>query len=257
MFDLVKTKRYGLALGAGGFKGFVHVGVIKALEELDIEITHIGGSSIGAIVGGMYALTKDIKKVEDFLLGYDKRKLANLFRKDIGLKNGLFKGDEIIDELHNFFGDSKIEDCLIPFVVVTVDVLSGEKIYYTSGTLKNILRASCSIPLVFEPYELNGRYLVDGGMAENVPVDAVKSIGARKTIGVNIQGFPMRNEKLNLKTLTLRSYRASMYHLARRDIALADVKLSFELEDYDAMELVENPEELINMGYEKTIKEVR
>jgi NTE family protein len=254
MFDSLFKKKYGLALGAGGAKGFVHIGVIKALEKLDIEITHIGGSSIGSLIGGMYALWADINKVEETVLNYDKKTLANLFKGDIGLLKGVFKGDAVLEEFEKIFEDTKISNCLIPFTAVSVDILTGQKIYHTSGLLTDAIRASCSIPLVFEPYELNGRYLVDGGLAECVPVEATQSIGAKKVIGVNIQGFPSKESKLNLKDLGVRTYRASMHHLAKRDTELADEKLYFDLSNYKSMELVDNAEEYIKLGYDETIK---
>jgi NTE family protein len=256
MFNLFQTKqRYGLALGSGGFKGFVHIGVIKALEELDIEITHIGGSSIGSIVGGMYALWGNIDRVEEMLLSYDKEKLLDMFKSDIGLLQGVFKGDSFIEELDKLIGNASFSDCLIPFVAVSVDINTGEKIYHTSGLLKDAIRASCSLPFVFKPYELNGRNLVDGGLAENVPIEATKSIGAKKVLGVNVQGFQINNDdKLNLKSLSERVYRVAIYHLSMKDSALADKALQFNLEDMGSMDMIDNPEDLIEMGYKETMK---
>jgi NTE family protein len=256
MFNLFQTKqRYGLALGSGGFKGFVHIGVIKALEELDVEITHIGGSSIGSIVGGMYALWGNIDRVEEMLLSYDKEKLLDMFKSDIGLLQGVFKGDSFIEELDKLIGNASFSDCLIPFVAVSVDINTGEKIYHTSGLLKDAIRASCSLPFVFKPYELNGRNLVDGGLAENVPIEATKSIGAKKVLGVNVQGFQINNDdKLNLKSLSERVYRVAIYHLSMKDSALADKALQFNLEDMGSMDMIDNPEDLIEMGYKETMK---
>jgi NTE family protein len=255
MFDsLLRTKKYGLALGAGGARGFVHIGVIKALEELRIKITHIGGSSIGALIGGMYALWGDIQKVESIILNYDKKRLLDLFSTDIGLLHGVFKGDTVLEALEQYVGDSKISDCKIPFVAVSVDMLNGEKVYHTTGLLRDAMRASMSIPLIFKPYELDGKYLVDGGLAECVPVIATKSIGAKKVLGVNIEMFPLKNEKINLKNLSGRVYSASMYNLAKRDLELADKKLEFNLNDYTPIELVENAEKYIKMGYDETMR---
>jgi NTE family protein len=254
MFNFLKKKKYGLALGAGGIKGFVHIGVIKALEELDIEITHIGGSSIGSLIGGMYAIWRDINKVEDTVLKYDRKKLFSLFSGDIGLLNGVFKGDSFIEELDNLVGNASISDCLIPYVAVSVDILTGEKIYHTTGLLKDAIRASCSLPFAFKPYELGGRVLVDGGLAESVPVLAIESIGAKRVLGVNIQNFPKEKTDINIKTLGRLVYRASMTHLAQRDMELADMGLTFNLEDMDILKMVDEPEKLIQMGYDETKK---
>jgi len=254
MFDFLKSKKYGLALGAGGAKGISYIGVLKALEDLKFEITHVAGSSAGSLIGGMYALWGDVKKVEDTVLEYDKKKLIKMFRSDISLSKGVFRGDNFLEELNIIFGDTQISDCKIPYIAVSVDILSGEKIYHTNGLLKDAIRASCSIPFVFKPYELNGRYLVDGGLAENVPVDALKSIGAKKVIGVDTQGFPDFNEKMNLKNLGSRIYRASMVFTAQRDIKLTDKRIHFELDNLSLEELLDNAKENINLGYEETMK---
>ena len=254
MFNFLFRKKYGLALGAGGAKGFVHIGVIKALEKLGIKITHMGGSSVGSLIGGMYALWGNIDKVEEIVLNYDKKEFVRMFRGDIGLANGIFKGDSFLEELGRYFGDAKVEDCLIPFVAVSVDILTGEKIYHTSGLLRDAIRASCSVPLIFKPYELDGRYLVDGGIAECVPVDATRSIGAKKVFAVNVQSFPSNDKVLNLKNLSQRFYKASVMNLAKRDTALADRSVCFDLADESIEDLVDNAEEYIKMGYEKTLK---
>jgi NTE family protein len=106
MFEFLKNikgkERYGLALGAGGAKGFVHIGVIKALEEMGIEITHIAGSSIGSLIGGLYALWGNISKVEDIFLSYDSNKLNDLLGGDVGLTKGVLKGDSFLNELETY-----------------------------------------------------------------------------------------------------------------------------------------------------------
>jgi NTE family protein len=253
MFNIFK-KKYGLALGSGGAKGLVHIGVIKALEELDIKITHIAGSSAGSLIGGSYALWGDIKKVEDIVLGFKGKDIKKMFTSDIGLKKGLFKGDSALEILDEHLGDAKLSDCRIPFVAVSVDILTGKKIYHTEGFLKDALMASSSIPLVFKPYELNGRYLVDGGLAETVPVEAVKSIGAKKVIGVDIEGVPKSTNKLNLKTLSTKIYNTAFYYQGIKDLRLADKKLQFDLEQFSTEELMDNAEEYIQMGYDETMK---
>jgi NTE family protein len=254
MFDFLFKKKYGVALGAGAAKGIVHIGVIKALEEMNIEITHIGGSSIGSLIGGMYALWGDINKVEEIILNYDNKQLNKLFRGDIGLSKGVFKGDIVLNEIQKYIGNAKINECKIPYIAVSLDILTGERVYHTDGLLKDAIRASCSIPLIFKPYELNGRYLVDGALAECVPVQATESIGAKKILAVNVEGFPRSTDKINLKTLSVRTYQAAVYHLAQKDIALANKKLNFELSKYSMEELIGNAKEYIQLGYNETLK---
>lgn len=256
MFEFLKSKeRYALALGSGGAKGFVHIGVIKALNELGIEITHIGGTSIGSLIGSMYALWGDIDRVQEVVLNYDVKTILDMFSGDIGFKNGFLKGDAFMKEIENIIGNATFEECKIPFVAVSVDVLDCEKVYHTSGLLKEAIRASCSIPLVFQPLEINGRLLVDGGIAESVPVEALKKIGARKVFGVNIQGAIVeREKKMNVGNLSNRIYKTSLYHVAKKDLMMADKKLSFNLESIPVKDLIENREEYIELGYSETMK---
>ena len=258
MFEFLKNlkgkERYGLALGSGGAKGFVHIGVIKALEELDIEITHLAGTSIGSLVGGLYALWGNISKVEDVFMSYDSKRLMDLLGGDIGLSSGILKGDAVLEEFDRYFGNANISDCIKPFVCVSVDILTGEKVYHTSGSLKSAVRASCSIPLVFRPLEQNGRFLVDGAIAESVPVEAIKSIGARRVIGVNIQGSPVVNDKkLNAGKISSNVYKTTLYHIAKKDTAQADKALAFNLSNISTKELVENRKDYIEMGYREAM----
>ncbi len=255
MFEFLKGKeRYGLALGSGGAKGFVHIGVIKALEELDIEITHIAGTSIGSLVGGLYALWGNISKVEDVFMSYDSKRLMDLLGGDIGLTKGFLKGDAVLEEFDKYLGNSTIEDCLLPFTCVSVDILTGEKVYHTSGSLKNAVRASCSIPLIFKPLEDNGRFLVDGAIAESVPVDAVKNIGARKILGVNIQGNPVDDgSKLNAGKISTNVYKTTLYHIAKGNLEKADKKLFFNLSNVSSRDLIEKRKDFIDMGYREAM----
>ncbi|MCD4811772.1 patatin-like phospholipase family protein [bacterium] len=256
MFEFLKGKtRYALALGSGGAKGFVHIGVIKALEELDIEITHIGGTSIGALIGGMYALWGNISQVETIFVGYDTKRLLQIFGSDVGLLNGVLKGDAFMEELEKYVGNASISDCAIPFIAVSVNILTGEKVYHTSGLLKDAMRASSSIPLVFKPFENNGRYLVDGALAESVPVHAVKSIGGRKVLGVNVQGlFEDDGKKLNIAELSNRIYLTNLYHIAQKDLESANKKLFINIKNNSLKKMVEKRVEYIDMGYKETLR---
>lgn len=247
-------KKIALALGAGGFKGFTHIGVIKALEELDIKITHIGGSSIGSFVGGMYALWEDIDKVEKIMLSFDLKKLTGIFSKDISMNKGLFKGEKVLKTLETEVGNASIEDCIIPFVAVSVDIVTGEKIYFTSGPLKHAIRASGSLPVLFKPYEFKGKQLVDGGISEIVPVEATKKIGGKRTLGVSLQSFPTKKGTLSFSSLSRRIYRYSAPQLAKQNLSLAEEKLEFLLDDEKLIDIVKEPKKLIELGYKETME---
>lgn len=253
--DIRGKQRYGLALGSGGAKGFVHIGVLKALDELGIEVSHIAGSSVGSLVGGLYSLWGNVSKIEEVFLSYDNSTLSDLLSGDIGLSRGVLKGDTFINELDRYIGNANIEDCLIPFTCVSVNILDGEKVYHTSGSLKSAIRASCSIPLVFSPLEDNGRFLVDGALAESVPVDAVRSIGAKRVFGVNIQGNPVDDgSKLNAARISKNVYKTTLYHIGMKDLQKADKQLFINLSNVSSKDLIENRKDYIDMGYRETKK---
>lgn len=189
-----KTK-IGLALGGGGPRGLAHIGVIKKLKELGIDIDLVAGTSIGAEIGGTYALSKDIEKIERLATETDWKSLFDLFAKPSLLSGGLIDTDGIEDYLEQHFGKKTFSDLKIPFQAIATDINTGEQINLNEGDLIEAIIASLSIPLVFKPAKLKGKMLVDGGLADPVPVDVVKQMGADKVIAVNLLHFPKEKKK--------------------------------------------------------------
>ncbi len=198
-----KRKKVGLALGSGGWKGIAHVGVIKTLIENNIPIDFIAGSSVGSLVGGMYAALGDIYKVERIIDNFDKYDLFHIFA-DFSLKNGIIKGNKIVRFIDKSVGDVNIEDLKTPFCAVASDLLKGKAVYITKGDLSKAIRASSSIPLLFQIPTYDNKYLIDGGAVEMVPTEAVKKMGADIVIGVNLfkNSFPVDNVPKNRKGIS-------------------------------------------------------
>lgn len=198
-----KRKTVGLALGSGGWKGIAHVGVIKALVENDIPIDFIAGSSAGSLIGGMYSALGDIYKVEGLINSFNRKDLFQIF-SDPGSKTGLLKGDKVIKFINATLGNINIEDLKIPFCAVATDLLNGTPVYLTKGSLTSAIRASSSIPLLFNVPTFHDKYLIDGGAVEMIPVEAVKKMGADVVIGVNLfkNSFPITNVPRNEKGMT-------------------------------------------------------
>ena len=148
---MAKSKRpkIGLALGSGGSRGLAHIGVIKALEENNIPIDFIAGSSIGAMAGGFYAAGLSIKKMEEISLETNWRRMFSLV--DPHLKQGLISGEKVKTFIEGYVDGKKIEDCKIPFVAVATDLKTGEIVILNKGEMAQAIRASISIPLVFKP----------------------------------------------------------------------------------------------------------
>jgi NTE family protein len=180
-----KKKKVGLVLGCGGAKGLSHIGVIKFLEEMDVKIDFITGSSIGALIGGAYASGLSIKEIEDIALETDLTSTAKLFSPGFG-KSGLVTGTKVQEFLSSKFSNKNIEDLKIPFTAVATDIITGQEIHFSKGDLVEAIRASISIPIVFQPVIWNNIVLVDGGLVNPVPINVARKMGADYIIAVNI-----------------------------------------------------------------------
>ncbi len=186
-----RKEKIGLALGSGGARGLAHIGVIKALEENNIHIGYIAGTSIGAFVGGLYASGMDIKSMEKIILQVDKIMVAKIMIPKL-FAPGLVDNKKIYDFIHNLVGDIKIEKLRIPFACVATDLVTGQEVQFTKGHLVQAIMASIAIPIILQPVFLNGKYLLDGGLCNPLPISSVKSIGAKKIIAVNVSPTPQR-----------------------------------------------------------------
>jgi len=180
------VKKIGLALGGGGAKGLAHIGVIKALEAAGINIDYIAGTSMGALVGGFYAATGDIRALEDFII-HVKRSDIFPIKEIIKRKDGaLFKGESIADKLRKELKNIKIEELKIPFAALTTDAKNGDEVCLKNGDLVDAIRASTALPIVFAPVAINNQLLIDGGLVNPVPADVVKDMGADYVIAVDV-----------------------------------------------------------------------
>jgi NTE family protein len=179
-------KKIGLALGGGGARGLAHIGVIKALERYQIPIHFIAGTSMGALVGGWYAANKNVWLLESmFLQVKDKDIMPS--EKVIKNKDGvLFKDELIVEFLEKGFKNKSFDDCAIPFAAVATNVENGDEVMLKEGKLADAIRASVAIPVIFKPVKINGQILSDGALANPVPADIVKKMGADIVIAVDV-----------------------------------------------------------------------
>lgn len=222
-----KRPKIGLALGSGGAKGLAHIGVIKVLEENNIPIDFIAGSSIGAMVGGFYAATKDIKQVEKIALSTNWRQM--LYLVDLSFRQGFIGGRKVKKFISNNIGKTNFEDCKIPLSVIATDLVTGEVVIIDKGELVPAIRASISFPLVFKPIEQDGRLLADGGLALPVPVEVARKMGADIVIAVNLDTNYFANnhkDKLGFYKIAINSINLLRYHLASWNIIDADIVIN-------------------------------
>ncbi|NNB45190.1 patatin-like phospholipase family protein [Pseudomonas chlororaphis] len=278
--------KIGLVLSGGAARGLAHIGVLKALEEQGVKIDAIAGTSMGAVIGGLYASGYKIDELEKLALSIDwqqalsdappredipfrrkqddrdflvKQKLS--FRDDgsLGLPLGVIQGQNLallLESMLAHASDTRDFDKLpIPFRAVATDIASGEKVVFRKGHLPRVIRASMSIPAVFAPVEMDGRLLVDGGMTDNIPLDVARDMGVDIAIVVDI-GTPLRSRQqlatvvdvLN-QSITLMTRRNSEEQLAtlhKNDVLIQPPLASFGVTDFG------RAQEMIDAGYRAT-----
>ncbi len=228
---VTKPKKVGLALGGGAAKGLAHIGVIRVLEKAGIEISYIAGTSMGALIGGYYAATKDIAFLENLFLEIEHKdiyRLSHLVRKKDG---ELFKDKPVLDMISEQISGFRVEDCKIPFSAVATDVENGDEIILASGSLHDAIQASTALPLIFKPVTINGRMLMDGGFVNPVPADVVKKMGAEFIIAVDVSSRweNLETESLNpIKVYNMIPQALSIieYQIARRILKEANIVLT-------------------------------
>jgi NTE family protein len=179
----------GLALGSGSARGLAHIGVLKVLDREGLRIDAIAGTSIGAFVGGAYAVGVTPQEMETIALSVDIKRLVSL--ADIAWPTtALVNGRRVEDFIRDIVGGKTFADTRIPFACVAVDVINEQQVVMREGDLASAIRASISTPVIFAPVERDGRLLVDGGVLNPVPVDVARGMGADAVIAVTNLGMP-------------------------------------------------------------------
>jgi NTE family protein len=227
-----KRKTVGLALGAGGWRGLAHIGVIKEFNKEGIPIDYIAGSSTGALIGGLYSYFLDTEKIENILKSLNYLSLFKILLEP-GRRLGLIKGGKYLSFLEHYIDDTHIQDLKIKYAAVATDLFEGKSVVIRRGKLSSAIRASSSIPLVFNPVKRKGKYLIDGAATAPVPVKVVRKMGADIVVAVNLYNniFPFKLEYLKKPRLTSFaisriSYQMVLYSLAKEDVKAADIVIN-------------------------------
>lgn len=178
----MKAKKIGLALSGGTARSVAHIGVIKALEDNDIKIDYLSGTSGGSLVAILHAAGRTVAELTELAEGMRWRNLAGLTLPKLGLLSSEKISDFITDEI----GDISFADLAIPTAVVAVDLTAGEKYVFRDGKVGVACRASSSIPQIYGPVEIDGRMIVDGGLIEYLPIETLSGFGDIFKLGVNL-----------------------------------------------------------------------
>ena len=179
-----KAVKVALVLGAGAAKGFAHVGVLKVLEANHIPVHMVVGTSVGSLVGSLYAYGYSAYDLQKIAIGLERGELVDLTVPD----NGFVKGELLEAYVNRMIRGTTIENLRIPFYAVATDIGSGQEMVFGKGNTGMAVRASCSIPGIFQPVRIGDRTYVDGGVVSPVAVDAARRLGADVVIAVAISG---------------------------------------------------------------------
>lgn len=177
-------KTVALVLSGGGARGIAHIGVIEELEKRGFTIVSITGTSMGALVGAVYALGK-MELFKKWMFSLDKIKVFNLVDFTFSTQ-GLIKGDRVLNAMKEFIPDINIEELSIPYAAIAVDLLKKEEVVFTSGSIYEAIRASISIPSVLTPVKKDDALLVDGGVLNNIPVNHARRFPNDVLMAVNV-----------------------------------------------------------------------
>lgn len=179
-------KKVGLALGSGAARGLAHIGVLAVIEKEGIPVDMIAGTSAGAGIGALYAQGKKVSQIKELAQDLSWKRLAPLIDPSLP-KSGFLRGKKIKDLVASFLGgDVKFSDLKIPLACVATDIVTGEEVVIDQGSVLEAIRASISVPAIFTVVKWGGRYLVDGGLVDPVPVSVLKRMGADFIIAVNV-----------------------------------------------------------------------
>ena len=262
--DTIKKPKIGLVLSGGGAKGFAHVGVLKVIEEAGLKIDFIGGTSMGAVIGGLYASgynatqIDSIVKVTNFdtlLMDYIPRTSKSFYEKrndelyalvlpfnkfKIGAPQSISKGMfnyNLFNQLT--FHVRHIRDfnqLPIPFLCIATDIEHGEQVIMNKGVLAQALYASSALPSVFSPVIIDNKFLIDGGITNNYPIEEVRKLGADIIIGVDVQnGLRERDELRDGTKILFQINNLQMINKMKKNSKDTDIYIKPDIKDYGAV----------------------
>lgn len=239
--------KIGLALGSGGARGFAHIGVLKVLEEENIPVDFIAGSSIGAFIGAVYGAGMSAKDMEKLALMFKQKYYIDV----VVPKLGFIAGKKIKQLIMLLTKGKQLQDLKPKVYVVATDLKKGERAVFKEGSIADAVRASISIPGIFVPENIAGRLYVDGGVIDRVPASVVREMGADVTIAVDVSYFDENREihtiyDCILQTLDIIEKETAKYNQIDTDVLIRPIKqLTSSL-------AFTNIDELIRLGENET-----
>lgn len=241
--------KLGLALSGGGAKGFAHLGVFKLLEECGLMPDVIVGTSVGALMGTLFADGYSADELKELFSGREFSEFAQLQIP----KSGLFDSKRFRYFLKRHLRAKTFEELKIPMIVVATDLDNGESHEFKKGPIVEAVTASCSIPIIFSPVVIDGVHYVDGGLFHNFPVSIIHNI-CDKVIGVNVSPLIPQKYKQTIFHIAERSYHYMFRANTLEDREMCDVLIEAEeFGMYKTFDL-ENVEQIARIGYDAAVR---
>ena len=239
-----RNKRLGLALGGGAARGFAHIGVLKVLAEEGIEAAAVAGTSAGSLVGALHCAGIGWEEIRRIGREINWADLVSPTWPSLGL----VKTDKLEKVIGKILKGRSFEELTVPFRAVAVDIQRAEVVVLDQGSVARAVRASASIPAIFEPTIWEGRYLLDGGLMNDVPVDVVREMGVEVVLGVNLNADRISAGKpQNMIDILLRSLNILIYQSTQAAGRAADVMVAPQLAGFLYQDL-SRVDELVAQG---------
>lgn len=245
-------KTIGLALGGGAVLGAAHIGALKAIRDLNIEITHISGTSIGALVASLYAFNDDIDEIEKMALQITWSKISKFSPSKIGL----FSNRKMKTFLEENIGIVDFSEARIPLSIVASNIANGEKVVLETGDVANAVMASMSIPGIFKPITIDKMMLVDGGIVENVPITPLLNRKVDVIIAVDVNSKHYVKKPVGITDILLNSFHHTIANATKVLTSKADILIQPDLSGYNYHN-TDQSAALIEQGYEDTIEALK
>lgn len=244
-----KTYKLGLALSGGGAKGFAHIGVFKLLEECGLKPDIIAGTSVGSLMGALFADGYSADEIKELFTGREFSEFAQLQIP----KSGLFDSKRFRYFLKRHLRAKTFEELKTPLVVIATDLDHGVSHEFRTGPVVEAVTASCSIPIIFSPVVINGIHYVDGGLFHNFPVSIIRD-SCERVIGVNVSPLVPLKYKQTIFHIAERSYHYMFRANTLEDREMCDVLIEAEeFGMYKTFDL-ENVDQIANIGYDAAVR---
>jgi len=248
----VEDKKIGLALGGGAVLGAAHIGVLQAIEEQQIRVAAMSGTSIGSVIAALYSFGKTPEEIKQIALEVDWKSISSLVFSRLGVLSDKKIAKLLIDNI----GDVDFKDAKIPLSMVATDITNGEKVVLKSGSVAKSAMASSAIPGVFVPVEIDERLLVDGGLVENVPISTLGEFDVDYIIAVDLNAKHSHKKPSSLVEVLLNTFDIVMNASTSKETQSTDLLISLDLSEFNALS-TSQIERLIEAGYKCTSKQLK